>query len=531
MPETFLIARKFLFRTHFSLLLYFITVFASIFPSATMAQTTGYVYTYAGRSGNDGYQSDGNGGAAISAYIRNPSHMAADLYGNIFFSEYFSQVREISTSGIISQVAGTGAVGYGNIGYNGDSISAITAELSGPSGLAIDSANNIFIADGGNNRIRRVDASTGIITTIAGNGTASFGGDGGSAALAYLYSPTDAVFDLLGNLYIADSGNGRVRIIDSSGNISTFAGTGSGTHSGDGGAATSAGIGVPSSLAFDRLNNRIYILAYIGTWEIRAVDLSSGLISTVSNSSSGFGDHIINAITIDGEGNLFAAINSSQTVERMDASTGAITTVAGTVLGAYSGEGGPATSATFTYIDGLAVDGAGNLFISDNSSHKILEVYHGVAPAPALYSPRSASCLGAQASNLAGPETPGGGDAGMTSVKQGGGGGFPPPPAAPVYACSWYNFADAGTITTRPMILTFYGAIGKSGSGSSHANTEIYAYTSTTTLLDVSFADQVFTLTIPTGTDLSTLDVDVSVWAGGVAPSTASATVGYMAVR
>src|SRR6185369_9903081 len=193
----------------------------------------------------------GDGGPAINAGLT-PFGIAVDATGNIFIADFLnSRIRRVDRSGIITTVAGSG-----NIGFSGDGGPATRANLTGPTDVAVDAAGNIFIADAGNHRIRRVDIRTGIITTVAGSGIAGFSGDGGRATSANLNIPFGVSIDGAGNLFIADTGNSRVRRVDArTGIITTFAGTGIFDFSGDGGPATFAGLAGLAGLTVDGLGN------------------------------------------------------------------------------------------------------------------------------------------------------------------------------------------------------------------------------------------------------------------------------------
>ncbi len=213
-----------------------------------------------------------------------------------------------SNAQIITTIAGSSPVLYG-----GDGGHATDAKLNAPNGVAIDAMGNIFIADRGNNRIRKIDP-TGIITTFAGTGIGTFSGDGGAATDAALYLPTGVAVDGSGNVYIADGANSRVRKINSSGIISTIAGNGIPGFYGDGGAATLASLNGPIGVA------------------------------------------------VDAAGNIFIADCNNNVIRKIN-SSGIISTVAGSGIASYSGDGGPAVIAALNQPIGIAVDGAGNLFI------------------------------------------------------------------------------------------------------------------------------------------------------------------------
>src|ERR1700722_19000460 len=267
----------------------------------------------------------------------------------------------------------TTIAGNGNGGYNGDGIAATSAELYGPQGLAIDSAGNIFIADLSNNRIRRIDVSTGFISTIAGTGTPGYNGDGIAAATAELYSPSALSFDAAGDLYFTDRTNNRIRKITmSTGIISTVAGTGVQGYNGDGIPATTAELASPNEVSFDAAGN-----LYIADWfnnRVRKVDKTTGIITTVAGTGTpGYnGDGIaataaeINApcgIIFDTAGNMYVAEYGGYRVREISVTTNLISTIAGTAAGGYNGDGIPATTAELYGPAYIRFDNAGNMFI------------------------------------------------------------------------------------------------------------------------------------------------------------------------
>jgi len=230
-------------------------------------------------AGNNTSGFSGDGGQAASAQLNYPQGLAIDNIGNLYISDMGNRViRKVNTSGVISTIAGT----PGTFGYSGDGGLATSAQLGAPSGIAVDAAGNIYFSDLGKHVIRKINTS-GIISTIAGTGnTSGYSGDGGLATAAKLYSPNDICLDAQGNLYIADRDNHCIRKVNSSGIISTIAGIGGSLNygfTGDGGAATSAKLNKPQSISIDNLGN-LYISDYTNN-RIRKVN-TLGIISTIA---------------------------------------------------------------------------------------------------------------------------------------------------------------------------------------------------------------------------------------------------------
>jgi sugar lactone lactonase YvrE len=336
-----------------------------------MVDPAGTITTVAG-TGSAGLS--GDGGAAISAQLSYPSGVAVDAAGNLFIADMWNQrIRKVDPAGTITTVAGGGSDGLGDGG------SAMSAQLSYPSGVAVDAAGNLFIADTENHRIREVDAA-GTITTVAGNGSVGFSGDGGPAISASLflhedcgmyctYRPNAGVaVDAAGNLFIADAVNDRIRKVDTAGTITTVAGNGLAGFSGDGGPAISAQLSDPSGVAVDATGN-LFIAE--GNRRIRKVD-PAGTITTVVGSATSVW-LTASGVAADAAGNLFIADAKNQRIREVD-TAGTITTVAGTGSAGFSGDGGPATRAQLSYPSGVAVDAAGNLFIAERDNARIRKV-------------------------------------------------------------------------------------------------------------------------------------------------------------
>jgi trimeric autotransporter adhesin len=315
--------------------------------------SSGIITTVAG-NGRDACCFSGDGGPATAAQVQ-PSGVALDGARNLFVAGD-NRIRKVSPEGIITTV-----VGNGTSGFSGDGGPAISAQLNSPRAMAVDSAGNLFIADGGNQRIRKVSPS-GIITTVAGNGTQGYFGDGGPATSAQLVAGSLAV-DSASNLYIAA---GNVRKISPAGIISSVAGSGAACDEdscpplGDGGPATSASM-YATSVAVDGVGN--LIIADVGNSRIRKVT-PDGIISTLAK------DVVPCYVALDGSGNLFIAECFPGGISRI--STSGIITRVVAAGGGYSGDGGPAISAQMYYATAVAVDGAGDIYVADSVNNAVL---------------------------------------------------------------------------------------------------------------------------------------------------------------
>ena len=252
-----------------------------------------------------------------------------DAGGNLYVSSADRDaVYKISPTGTLSTVAGNGSEDF-----EGDGGPALKAALNGPVGLALDKAGNLYISDSNNHRIRKVNASNGVITTMAGNGSWGFEGDNGPATSAKLNYPSGLAVDTADNLYIADRNNQRIRKVDAStGVITTVAGT------------TGAGFG------------------------------ADNIPATSSNSYL----YYPRGVAVDTAGNLYIADTDTHRIRKVDTSTGVITTVAGTTVSGFAGDGGPATFAKLNYPFGVAVDATGNLYIADRNNQRLRMVESGI---------------------------------------------------------------------------------------------------------------------------------------------------------
>lgn len=333
---------------------------------------SGMITTVAG-NGISGFS--GDGGPAKSALLSFPTGITIDPSGNILFTDGGNyRVRKIDAQGIITTIAGTGVMGY-----SGDGGPAIDATFSGMFGLAVDRLGNIFICDQGNNVIRKIDAA-GTVTTVAGNGTAGFSGDGGPATQAMLNFPYAVLPDPNGNLYIGDFSNDRVRKVDVNQIISTFAGNGSSGCTGDGGLATAASIGGARQVLF---SNGSLLIAGGGCSKIRTVNLSTNIINSVAGSTTGYdGDGNPPSLTMfagesgllfDKSGNLVTVDRGNDRVRVLTSSTQIVTTIAG----GYTGDGGQGTASALNLPQGINFDRAGNLYIADTDDHRIRKLTSG----------------------------------------------------------------------------------------------------------------------------------------------------------
>jgi uncharacterized protein (TIGR03437 family) len=305
-----------------------------------VAAGTGIITTVAG-TGCCGDSGDGQ--LATAASLNQPQGVAVDASGNIFIADTVNNViRKVAAgTGIITTIAGR----VGQVGFYGDGGPASAALVWSPAGVGVDAAGDVFIADTVNNVIRKITVLTGNISTVAGGTPAvacetdeGFNGDGGQATAAELNHPQGVFVDASGNLYIADTENNRIRKVSTSGIITTVAGNGTGVFSGDGGAATSAGVASPN-----------------GVW-------------------------------VDASGNIYIAGTLNSRIREVSAATGIITTVAGDGVALFFGDGGSPTNAGLNHPGGVAVDASGDIFIADTGNNRIREVVTSTAPPPSITS-------------------------------------------------------------------------------------------------------------------------------------------------
>lgn len=338
--------------------------------------STQMITAFAGNGGAclDGTQQCGDGKKATDANLRLPQALTIDASGNFYIADTGDHRIRFVQGGIISTVAGNGTQGF-----SGDGGNATAAELDLPGGIYLDSAGNIIISDTGNQRIRQVD-TTGTITTLAGGGL----GDNSDATKGILAGPYTVFEDVSGKVYFADQANNRIRFFTKGGAVSTVAGTGSAGFSGDGGPATQATLNGPSSVVLDNSGN-MYI-ADTNNLRIRKVD-TTGNISTYAGdgmscppppSKCGDGGPATGGnlsfpthAALDSAGNLYIADYFAHKIRKVDSTTQTISTVAGTGKAGYSGDGGLGTQAQLNHPSSVGADSVGNLYIADQYNNRI----------------------------------------------------------------------------------------------------------------------------------------------------------------
>jgi len=329
--------------------------------------TSGNISTYAG-NGSPGFTGDGT---ATSNSLSSPYGVAVDASGDLYIADSGNQrVRKVNTSGQMTTIAGTGSAGF-----DGDGM-ASAHNLNFPTAVAVDSSGNVYIADEFNQRIRRVDTS-GQMTTVAGNGTAAF--SDGTATTSSLNLPTGVAADSAGNIFIADSANQRIREV-SGGNIMTIAGNGSYDFGGDGSAGVDAQIDSPAGVATVPTGG--FVFSDLGNQRIRRVD-SGGNINTIAGTGSCAYDgeglattHSLcypYGVARDSAGNVYIADSNNQRIRKVDTS-GNMSTIAGNGTAGFSGDGGAATAASLNYPSGVAADAGGNVYIADTGNQRIRKV-------------------------------------------------------------------------------------------------------------------------------------------------------------
>ncbi len=373
--------------------------------SMQVASTPEWTITTIAGNGNRG--TSGDGGPAALALLSRAIRVAVDGAGNVYFSDTDNHtIRKITPAGVISVVAGK----VEQRGFSGDGGPATEATMAGPIAIAVDGAGNLYFCDSGNVRIRKVTAATGVMSTIAGNGVTGFSGDGSAATEARLDTPQGIAVDMDGNVYIADARNNRIRKVNASdGKISTIAGVGTVGSSGNDGPATAAQLNQPLDVATDKDGN-VIICDSVNN-QIRKVTIADGKITLVAGTGSiGFsGDggpataarlNMPVGAVLDSAGNLYFSDRSNQRIRLIVAGTNVITTIAGngespaSTLGNV-GDGLSALGAALNFPTGLAIDPAGNVYIGDRDNRRVRKLIRAttndsIAPQVAITSPTTA---------------------------------------------------------------------------------------------------------------------------------------------
>jgi len=339
-----------------------------------------WIITTAVGTGEKGYS--GDGGPAARALLNGPFDLGFDASGNLYFSDTFNHcIRRVDArTGVISTCAGCGEAGY-----SGDGGRATLARFNEPYGIAVDRTGNTYVADRHNHCVRRIDGTSGVVTTFAGNGASGFGGDGGAASRAGMVEPNGLALDPAENrLFIADVADHRLRVVDlASGVIRTFAGTGKPEHSGDLGPASAAGIFGARAVKV-AADGTVYILERQGS-TLRAVDPKSGIITTIAGTGErGYGGDdgpasaaVFDApkeLVIDREGNLLIVDTENHVIRRIDIHTRTVTAIVGSGRQGGDGDGGPARAAALDRPHGAAVAVDGSIYIGDTNNHRIRKV-------------------------------------------------------------------------------------------------------------------------------------------------------------
>ncbi len=324
-----------------------------------------------------GYMDIGNGGQATLAYFESPDGVTIDKNGIMYIPDFYANViRAVNTSGVVGPYAGVGTTGY-----SGNGGPALSAQLDAPQSVCTDTSGNIFFADSYNHCVRKIDISSGIITTVAGTGIAGYNGDGISATTARLNLPAKIYIDKFNTLYIADGFNYRIRMVDAAGLISTIAGTGSAGITGDSGLATAAKISFSEGITKDPAGNLYFCDAQSN--RIRKID-TAGIIRTIAGTITGgfSGDggpadsaklSYPTSIVFNSGGELLVCDGGNNRIRKIDTS-GVISTVVGNGTAAFAGDGGPPLLASINNPNDLFIDSNGDLYIADMYNKRIRKV-------------------------------------------------------------------------------------------------------------------------------------------------------------
>jgi uncharacterized protein (TIGR03437 family) len=380
-----------------------LTLLVLVLAPIIQAQTAiRYTITTLAGTGSSGYS--GDSGAATAAQLSIPYGIGITSGSAVVISDQGNRrIRQVGADGTISTVAGTGTSGS-----SGDGGTATSADLNAPTGVAVDSTGTVYFADSGNHVVRKFTVS-GTISTVAGQVSpgAGFAGDGGAATSAELDTPIGVAVDSAGNLYICDTFNNRVRKVGKDGNITTFAGDGAAAGDGDGGPATNAALQAPSGVAVDG-NGNVYI-ADTGNNRIRKVTPDGNISTIAGNGAAGYSGDLGSAtaaslyspegVAVDSAGYVYIADTWNSRIRRVSPN-GVILTIAGNGRFAYGGDGGEATSASLSFPRGIAVDAGGKVYFADtqNNSVRVLTPVTDSSQPPAITAAKGAGAFGGTSS-------------------------------------------------------------------------------------------------------------------------------------
>ena len=356
--------------------------FLRVLPSVT---GVGIVTTIAG-NGLAGF--GGDGGAAVRASLNGPLRLALDSAGNIFIADRRNnRIRKVTTDGTMSTFAGNGAAEF-----SGDGGPAASAGLNSPTGVFADASGNVFIADFGNNRVRKV-AANGNISTVAGTGQSGFSGDAGPAANAAFAGPSDVAADGFGNLYVIDFNNLRLRKIGTEGIVNTIAGGGQGIPPGEGAPSIGSNLGGLFGLTLGTTGN-----VFLATGLLRVVEITAA--GTIHFTGIGLNLNNIFGLATDQAGNLYLADPNTNQIARFSPTLNTFVYVGGSASPGFSGDGGPPSGATFNQPIGLAVDPQGAVYVVDSGNQRVRKI----TPPPVVSSPAIVNAASFRAGTIAASE-------------------------------------------------------------------------------------------------------------------------------
>jgi gliding motility-associated-like protein len=371
-----------------------ITIQNSIDPA-----TSPKIFTIAGNGLNF---TNGDGGRPYQASFARPYAMARDRGGNIYLATFDNKIRKIiSSTNTVITLAGTGTSGY-----SGDGGAAINAQFNlGLNALALDLQGNLYIADGNNNVIRKIDSASNVITTIAGTGTAGYSGDGGLSTAAQLNAPEGMAFDASGNLYFSDVNNHVIRKIDAvTHNVSTIAGGGAMDNFTAPVSATDIQLGFIERITFDKDYNLFLADENYGViWKMDAVThnftnvAGNGIFGNAGDGGPATSASINGpmGLVVDSQGNIFIADQASNVIRKVDATTHNITTFAGNGAGTYSGDGGAATLGSINFITDIILDNNGIMYVDDYANNVVRKIGGTASPQTITFPPFTTQVYGA----------------------------------------------------------------------------------------------------------------------------------------